>query len=527
EDKNEAIDGWEREQKEIYEKLNIKIGHKDELRELLKRLDEFQEARRIFRRAKDRLAEKKIAMQGHSKYGDEEPTIENIKLDEAQGRLEKFERSAEKREGINEAITTIETNIKNAKGGNSLENALKNRDEALLNLKNQYDENLSAAAGRLVVDQLKEELREQNRPKVFKKADKLFHRITKGRYNVRIDEQNEPEFIAYDNVEKMGKKLDQLSTGTRIQLLLSVRLAFVETQESTVKLPILADELLANSDDVRANAIIEALTEISRDGRQIFYFTAQADEVGKWQASLQNANDVDFKIYELNGQAQTNEINFQVHPAEPLRLMSEIPRPDGASHKEYRNKIDVKTYNLMLHKPSELHLWYLIEELNLLHQCLTKGINRWGQFASFLKMDGKFEGFERSALVALEEKIKLLKHYQSLFQQGRPKMIDRSILENSGAVSSHFIDEVCEKLDGLNGNPNLLLKALQNGEVSGFRANKIDQLESYLLACGFIDESKKLSLQEIKSEIQAFISNLEITAEEADVFLNRIIRENE
>ena len=142
-------------------------------------------------------------------------------------------------------------------------------------LKQLYDDNLSSITGQLLVDTLKEQMREQNRPKVFKEANRLFNRITKGRYELEIDEKDGPDFRAYDTVEKIGRGLDELSSGTRIQLLMAVRLAFVETQESAVRLPILADELLANSDDVRAQAIIEALTEISREGRQIFYFTAQ------------------------------------------------------------------------------------------------------------------------------------------------------------------------------------------------------------------------------------------------------------
>jgi uncharacterized protein YhaN len=74
-----------------------------------------------------------------------------------------------------------------------------------------------------------------------------------------------------------------LSTGTKIQLMMAVRLAFIEESEQGVMLPILADELLANSDDERSAAMIGALCEISRAGRQVFYFTAQEDEVQRWE----------------------------------------------------------------------------------------------------------------------------------------------------------------------------------------------------------------------------------------------------
>ena len=66
-----------------------------------------------------------------------------------------------------------------------------------------------------------------------------------------------------------------------MQILLSVRLAFVKQQEQGAKLPIVLDETLANTDDLRAKIIIESLIKLANEGRQIFYFTAQGDEIAK------------------------------------------------------------------------------------------------------------------------------------------------------------------------------------------------------------------------------------------------------
>src|SRR5690606_36892234 len=145
---------------------------------------------------------------------------------------------------------------------------------------------------------LKEETREQGKPQVLKRASEIFSRITSGRYSLEVDPQG-TAFRAYDHKIGLGQRLDELSSGTRVQLILAVRLAFLEQQEVNVTMPLLADELLANSDDARAAAIIEALTEISRDGRQIIYFTAQQDEVQKWKAKLHNS-DLDLKVHLLN-----------------------------------------------------------------------------------------------------------------------------------------------------------------------------------------------------------------------------------
>jgi DNA repair exonuclease SbcCD ATPase subunit len=532
EEKNEAIDGWNNELKQIYQKLDIEFGNKDEVRDLLDQLDEFKTLKQEHHAANVLFSDKKIAMENHSKFKEEQSHVEELSLDQANDKLNAFEETASGLEEINKTITEIERDIANVEGGNSLENALKDRDEALLNLKNLYDENLTSITGDLLVNQLKKELREQNRPRVFKKANRLFNRITKGRNNLDVDEKDTkdtkdtPEFIAYDNVEKEGKTLNQLSTGTRIQLLFSVRMAFVETQESAIKLPILADELLANSDDVRANAIIEALTEISKDGRQVFYFTAQADEVWKWKSYLSNSEDIDFKIVQLPGDRISDEIEYDAQPSEPVELLQKIPKPEGMDYEEYGDVINGTQYNLMGNKPSELHLWYVMDDEELLYNCLKQGLNRWGQLESFWEHGGKIEGLQDETISISKEKIRLLEHYQDLIQQGSPIFIDRSVLENSDAISDKFIDEVSQKLNELEGNPEPLLDALKNSEISGFRTNKIDELESYFIEKGFIDERERLSVDEIQSQTKAFVSRHKISAEEAEEFLRRIIDAN-
>ncbi|MFH5833195.1 ATP-binding protein [Halalkalibaculum sp. DA384] len=523
EEKQGLIQRKEDELKSIYNKLDVEFDRKDQVQALLNRLDDFKDARKDFEVSKQLLSEKQTAMESHSRYQEEQGKIEHMNLDQAEDERQQLEETAEKLDRISNQITEIETNVKSVKDGNSLENVLKEQDEALLELQGVYEENLSSIAGQLLVDQLKGEVREQNRPKVFHRANELFNRITKGRYEVRIDEKDEPEFRAYDTVEKEGKSLDQLSTGTRIQLLLSVRMAFVETQESSIKLPILADELLANSDDVRAQAIIEALTEISKDGRQVFYFTAQADEVAKWQLHLSDMDDIDAEIYTLSGNGQESEYRYDTEQFEALGLLHEVPETYGLSHKEYGELLDIPSYDTLLDEPEQLHLWYLIEDLKLLYQCLKQGIGRWGKLKSFLNHSGNIEGLDEDKRARLREKVRLLEQFQNLYRQGRPEPIDRSVLEDSGAVSDTFIDKVSDKLNELEGNPTKLLKALRNREVSGFYESNIEKLEDYLLTNEYIDGRDSMGIDHIQTRIQAYTTNLNIVQQEANMFLKRVL----
>jgi len=508
----------------IYGKLDIEVGKKDEVKLLLNQLEEYEAAKEDFGVSQKLFSDKKALMENHSRYEEERSQIEHLNLDEAEDKLQEYKEKSDGLIDIRDEITQIKTKIESLKAGHSLEDALKKRDESLLDLQNLYEENISSITGNLLVDQLKQEVREQNRPKVFHEANHLFNRITKGRYEIKIGEKDEPEFRAYDTVQKVGKTLEELSTGTRIQLLLSVRMAFVETQESSIKLPILADELLGNSDDMRAKAIIEALTQISNDGRQVFYFTAQADEVTKWDTYLSEDNEVDYQIFELqevmsNGTLRENASNGLGE----IALLQKVPKPDGLTYEEYADALEIDRFDVILDNITQIHLWYLLNDKNLLYNCLKSGINNWGQLKSFLKHGGHIEGLGEEEIAQIREKVQFIEHFQNLYQQGRPKPIDRSILESTDAVSPHFIDEVSEKLKELNGNPADLLTALENSEVSGFRSNKIEELESYLFEKGFIDDRDPLDLDEIKTRVQAHLSNLNMSPSEADNILNRLL----
>ncbi|MCK4921184.1 MAG: hypothetical protein KAS71_09060, partial [Bacteroidales bacterium] len=344
---NGKKDSFLKKIEEIYKILNISIGEKEEIRKLIERLEEYKETKEAYQVARRFMDEKESLLTAHSLYAKNKEKITSISLDQAEILMKEFEDDASKSELINSKITEIQTNINNAKGSHLLEDAISRQDESLNNLEQLYEENLSSLTGNLIINQLKEKSRKQNQPKVLIRANELFNNITSGRYHLLIEDKNTSALRAYDNVLKLGQDLSELSTGTRIQLLLSVRIAFIEMQEGIIKLPILADELLANSDDIRAKAIIEALIKISKEGRQVFYFTAQADEVSKWKSYLNNDKDISFKIFELTGGKnetlthKNDKVEFSA-----LNIIQDIPLAKNKSHEEYGEILHVPTFNI-------------------------------------------------------------------------------------------------------------------------------------------------------------------------------------
>ena len=95
-------------------------------------------------------------------------------------------------------------------------------------------------------------------------------------------------------------------------------------------------------------------------------------------------------------------------------------------------------------------------------------------------------------------------HIAGLISRNRPVTMD-AVLQ-SGAVSDSYRERVAELLDQYRGNPGRLLQALMDGEASGFRAAKKDQLQKYLELEGYLDAEEPLDSEAIVRQMQAAVA---------------------
>lgn len=204
-----------------------------------------------------------------------QPLLDLEDLSEA---LDSAQNALIQKQNLQEQLTRLDADIERTEKGSSLENALADVESKRIALIQVREEKTAKAIGQVILEQLREDAI-KNAPPVFEQARKNFQRVTDGRYSLIIPQND--IFRARDHHRDLDFDLTKLSSATRVQLLLSVRLAFVETQETNYRLPLTLDETLANSDDQRAQAIIQTISTLS-ENRQVFYFTAQKDEVEKW-----------------------------------------------------------------------------------------------------------------------------------------------------------------------------------------------------------------------------------------------------
>ncbi|MCA1746221.1 MAG: hypothetical protein LC655_00885, partial [Bacteroidales bacterium] len=457
-----------------YSSLELELGDKRALEQLMEQIGPYNAAKEELRSARQRLHDREGEMTEHSMYGGHAAEIETMTIDEAEGEKMKYEAEAGTWKRTTEQIAEIEAGIGTVRSGSSLEKALAEEENALTELAEAFEKNLAAQTGKLLTDGLRADSYGNNPSEVYNRANELFGKITAGRYGLRIDDRQNGGFRAYDNAQNIGKELEELSTGTRIQLLLSVRLAYIEQQEEGVKLPVLADELLANCDDIRAAAIIEALIEISKEGRQVFYFTAQTDEVAKWRYFLEREKQVEHKIFELTGDAEEpmgysdpisysesgndetgrrklpghggltghdgssrNEMPDHIGsakgqepaggqgPVDPgrnvagskkkgsghVKFFQDVPGPDNMTHETYGKAVGVVPFYPVTEEAEQIHLWYILEDTEVLYECLRRNIRSWGQLKSFMELGGSIPGLTEAHFNQLKAQMRLLQSF--------------------------------------------------------------------------------------------------------------------
>jgi DNA repair exonuclease SbcCD ATPase subunit len=219
-----------------------------------------------------------------------DPALPQMSLPELQILLENTRDCETTIATLDTTVTRIRTEVELAERASDVEFALARVANAEAALRDTYVANVHAVIGDRIARYVHHTTRDRHLPDVFHRAREIFAQITDGRYRLDFDSRDDaPTFRAFDVHRGVGQSLETLSSGTQVQLQLAVRVAFVESQEDDTHIPLILDEALGTSDDHRSRAIIDAVIALSKRGRQIFYFTAQSDEAGKWVAALEQA----------------------------------------------------------------------------------------------------------------------------------------------------------------------------------------------------------------------------------------------
>lgn len=464
------------------------------------KLGEYRAAAGRLERARVEAAAARRALEAEPAYA---PELVAGTAAELRARLEEARQVAAERERLAEAVGALEMRIDTAGRAHEVEDALAEVERAETELADARERDVRAAVGAVLVAYVQQATRDHDRPAVFHRARELFARFTRGRYRLDLDAGEPPAFRAFDAVDETGRALDELSSATRVQLLLAVRMAFVEVQEQGLKLPLVLDEALGNSDDVRAHAIVEAVAALAAEGRQIFYLTAQADEVAKWRAFLAGRDEVPHAFVGLaEARRLPAEERLPVVAARAHEL-PEVPAPAGHDHASYGAVLGVPRLDVCETPIGAVHLWYLIDDPERLHGLLQLGVRTWGELETLARFSSEPGPVIGEALEEARAGARVLETLAELRRIGRGRPVDRQVLVDSGAISARFLDRVADLAASLGGDAARLVAALEEGRLPHFRSEAARKLREYLEEHGYLDANEPLTIEEIRARVLA------------------------
>ena len=416
---------------------------------------------------------------------------------------DKLKLTASKRDELNEEILRVELEMKQARESTTVQDMIAKKETARANLRDQRDQALYAAAGHFLIDEVEQEYEQARMPRVLQRARNHFSDFTHRNYDLRLDKDpGNPRLFAVESSGGRRRDLDELSDGTRAQLLLAARIAFAEEVEQGMTLPLFLDEALDQSDPQRFEAIAKSLGRIARDQqRQIFYLTSDPLDVERFRVAVEKENckiasEIDLGRVRNRAASVTGPHALAVQPAPT------VPEPDGLSPERYGAALGVPAFRPGL-AHSEQHMFYVLwHDLELLHQLLVHGIERAGQWSMVSGTPLAERLCSGSAAVAdVSSRLELLEIFCELWKQGRGRPIDSDTLHDSAAISPVFLGRVVDIAKELHGNAQRLINLLREGtdpRLKRFRKKSTEQLESYLTEHGYLDARPILSESELK-----------------------------
>ena len=399
----------------------------------------------------------------------------------------------------------IRTRLNDAGADGKLEQAAAEESRARQALEDKRDEASLAVATKALLDDVEQAFEAEHEPAVLRRARDVFAEVTARAFDLRL--RGDGSFVAHDVRQEAARELAELSSGTRMQLLLALRLAWIETQEQGGEaLPLFLDEALTTSDEERFAVMVRSLERLAGAGartedrievgigagrgRQIFYLSARRHEPALWrQATGTSPAVIDLAAVRFPSQASAPE-DYRVE-APPT-----LPAPNGRSAEAYASLLGVPP-RLDPHRPEGgIHLFHLLrDDVALLHSLMdTWRIGSLGQLEVLLASDAARAALPGEELQRrLRQRCRVVRTWVELWRQGRGRPVDRGVLERCSAISATFIDRVAELAVRVEGDAEALLEALGEGAVDRFRARKLHELEQWLADRGYTDDQDRLT----------------------------------
>jgi len=459
--------------------------------ELRRRLGLRPELEKLANELRDRLA---VAASTEARFN-RERAWDRLGLDpetftEREAR-ELAERHAEAAAGHNEIveeIKEIELAVREAEGGNTLEEARARLAEAARAIAEHRDAAMETMLARLLVERARRAQRRDHAPRVLERAQARFGAFTRGSFRLEVGADG--VFSAVDTGVGQRRSLEELSDGTRIHLLLAARLAAIEEAEGAAgPLPLVLDEALSTTDPGRFTEIASALLELVRQGRQIIYMTADPAEIAHWHRSCEDAGLAPPKPLTLGPPAETAGGWAGVERLD-ADTIPKPPSPDGLNAVSWARRLGIPAPDPWRPAGAWHVLHLLPDRLDTVHRLLRLGFSEVGPLTAALEA-GAFDGvLDPADHALLRARACLFEAALALRGEGRGRPVTWKDIAESGAVSTKYEEAVKQLMEAHGREARAFLDAV--GALRGFRRGKLDDLEAHLEAAGVLPSGDPL-----------------------------------
>ncbi len=404
-------------------------------------------------------------------------------------------------------ISEINSSVKAAMSGVELEGARAVERDARSALDAVYEASLDAALRRHLLERLRSRHEQRARPAVLASAQRLFSLFTRGEWDLVVSGEGDAAQFRARRVGGIARSLDQLSDGTRAQLLIAARVAFALEAERGTRLPIFLDEALAVSSPERFRGVVEAVVDLVRDGRQVIYLAADPQDVQHWKVLCRELGAPLPQVIDLG---EVRAIAGAALPKDlAVRPRSEVPAPGDLSSEEYARVLRVPALDPF--QPIEsAHLYHALrDELRLLHRVLamvgSTSIGAFESIADLVRANDTRGVISSSELAAIGARIACTRAWYEAFRVGRGARVDRTALLASGVVSGNYLDKFMDLVKEVRGDARRFLAAFGSSppdeRTSRFREEKRIELEGYLASRGFLDTRPLLEAAVIRARV--------------------------
>ncbi len=465
-----------------------------ELRRRCRHLDAWREQREALQQARLRAAERSRALEDRPQLralveaGDEAALL--AELDAGRQRAARLDE-------LNARIPRIQAAIEQANRARAQERARAAVVDAADALAERLDEALLAEAGRSLIEDVRAEHVEVSRPQALRRAADWFRRFCRHGYELLFEPEAEARFGARETASGARRRLDELSSGTRVQLLLAVRVAFaLEAERGREALPLVLDEALTTADPQRFQAVVDALHTLADEGdRQVLYLTAQPADLALIEAAGGPVQRIDLLALRRMGCAIGDAGQLELPPA------VQPPAPAEHTPAQYAVALGVDPLDPWA-APESIHAFHLLrDDLALLHRLLQAGVERLGSAESLLASEAAPLQLDAAERQLLRRRLAGARAWLDAWRCGRGRPVDRIALEASGAVSAVFVDRTAALAAELGGDAMALIEQLAAGAVERFRNDKREELRVWLTEHGFIDPRPRLDAAAVQQRV--------------------------